>query len=101
MPPVEAALRDAGGFTEDTVELVSGAPAIARAVVSCRVSMAWTGESVLGAFALDVNEESSLSAVFLEDDRARWATCDAGGGGGKAGPRVAFGESIKPEGLRG
>lgn len=94
IPPVEAARRDAGGFAEDSADTASGARAIACTVVSRSASIALT-VVVFVAFPLDVNDESIRSAWFLDDERTRLLSPDAGGGGGKPGATVALGESIE------
>lgn len=97
MPPVDAALRAAGARREGSIDAASGARAIAWAVVSCNVSIALTGVAVLDGLALDVNEESSRSARFFDNDRAPRPRPE-GGGGGKVGADTVFGESLKNEG---
>ena len=91
IPPVEAARRADGGIMVDS-PFASGARAIAWAVVSCKASMALMGDVILVAFALDVNDDSSRSAAFFDDDRIRTVEPDPGGGG-KAPPEAATGES--------
>lgn len=93
IPPVDAARRAAGGINEAST-VASGARAIAWAVVSCKVSMALMGDAMLVAFALEVTDESSLSAVFLDDERIRRAEPGAGGGGNAAGG-AAIGDSVE------
>lgn len=62
MPPVEAALREAGGLTAESLFKASGASARACAVDSCNASIALTGDTVFVPFALDARDDSSLSA---------------------------------------
>ena len=92
IPPVDAARRAAGGINEES-KVASGARAMAWAVVSCKVSMALKGDAMLVAFALEVTDESSRSAAFLDDDRIRWVDPGAGGGGNAAGG-AAIGDSV-------
>lgn len=62
IPPVEAALRDAGGLPEKSNDAASGACAIASTVVSRKASIALLGVAVAEFFALEVKEESIRSA---------------------------------------
>lgn len=97
MPPVDAALRAVGGRGVVLIERVSGARAIAWAVVSCRASIALTGDAVLEGLDLDVKEERSRSARLFDDDRTPKPRPEVGGGG-KFGVVRAIGESVKNEG---
>lgn len=61
--------------------------------------MALMGEAVLELLVLVVSEDSSRSAWFLDDDRTRWPALDVGGGGGgKFGAPIGFGESLEYNG---
>lgn len=62
MPPVEAALREAGGLIAGSLFEASGVSARAWAVDSCNASIALTGDTMFVPFALDAREDSSLSA---------------------------------------
>lgn len=93
IPPVEAARRAAGGIDADS-EVASGARAIACAVLSCKASMTFMGDAMPVVFAIEVIDESSLSAAFLDDDRTRWVEPGAGGGG-NAATGAAIGDSVK------
>lgn len=94
--PVDAALLEPGGRTVGLTRPASGSCERIRPVLMRRASIDVLGEAVVVPL-LDVSDDNILPACSLDVDLN--LEPEAGGGGGKTGEELRFGEALADEGF--